>query len=70
MEYLWDEYQYSVLQEACEWFNGLYNIYDWTFTVSKTQDRADAIRIDAEPKREWGIHSQTKVILYYGLTDE
>jgi hypothetical protein len=70
MEYLWDEYQYSVLQEACEWFNGLYNIYDWTFTLSKTQDRADAIRIDAEPKREWGIHSQTKVILYYGLTDE
>lgn len=50
MEYLWNEYQYEVLQEACEWFNDLYKLYGWTFAVSKTQDRGDAIRIDAEPK--------------------
>lgn len=70
MEYLWNEYQYEVLQEACEWFNDLYKLYGWTFAVSKTQDRGDAIRIDVEPKQEWGIHSQTGVILYYGLTNE
>lgn len=70
MEYLWDEYQYGVLQEACEWFNDIYSIYGWTFAVSKTQDCAGCIRINAEPKKDWGIHLQTRVILYYGITDE
>ena len=27
MEYLWTEYQYNVLQEACEWFNDIYIVF-------------------------------------------